>query len=55
MTVIELKKEKVSGKTGIDVAEKIKDMIKDQYPGMPESHAMRLAVLLAKEGLKENK
>lgn len=55
MKVLELKKDNNAGesKTGLDVMEKIKEMIRDQYPGMSELHAEKLAVLLAKEGLKE--
>lgn len=39
-------------KTGLDVAEKIKGSILEQYPGLPDAYAMSLAVLLTKEQLK---
>ena len=39
-------------KTGMDVAQTIKDFIKNEYPDLPEAHAMRLAVLLTKQQFK---
>ncbi len=41
-------------KTGADVAMTIKDFIRQEYPQMPETHAMKLAILLTKEQIKGN-
>lgn len=40
------------GKTGMDLAIDVKHMISEQYPAMSEQDMMRLAVLLAKAGIK---
>ena len=42
-------------KTGLDVAEAVKEMIKGQYPQIDEEGAMRLAMLLTKSQLKKER
>lgn len=39
-------------RSGIDIADAVKDMITQQYPGMDQDDAMRLAVMLTKAQLK---
>jgi len=39
-------------KSGIDVADAVKDMITAQYPAMSENDVTRLAVMLTKAQLK---
>jgi hypothetical protein len=39
-------------KSGVDVAEAVRDMISAQYPGMGEDDATRLAVMLTKAQFK---
>jgi len=46
------RKSSVKQKTGFDVADAVKDMITSQYPGMNETDAMRLAVMLTKAQFK---
>ena len=45
-------KEPGTGKTGMDLALAVEHLIDEQYPEMPENDKMKLAMLLAKAGIK---